>query len=67
MASPAALSLPSEPPVAAPPVSSDNAKMPVAPALAADANLLFGVLALQMDFVGRDQLIAGMQAWVHEK
>jgi serine/threonine protein kinase/WD40 repeat protein len=33
----------------------------------ADANLLFGVLALQMDFVGRDQLIAGMQAWVNEK
>lgn len=32
-----------------------------------DANLLFGVLALQMDFVRRDQLIAGMQAWVHEK
>lgn len=37
------------------------------PAAAADANLLFGVLALQMDFVGRDQLIAGMQAWIHEK
>lgn len=33
----------------------------------ADANLLFGVLALQMDFIGRDQLIGGMQAWVHEK
>lgn len=36
-------------------------------AAAADANLLFGILALQMDFIGREQLIAGMQAWVHEK
>ena len=33
----------------------------------ADANLLFGVLALQMDFISRDQLIAGMQAWVNDK
>ncbi len=34
---------------------------PVDPA--ADRNLLFGVLALQMDFVSRDALIAAMQAW----
>ena len=33
----------------------------------ADANLLFGVLALQLDFISRDQLIAGMQAWVMDK
>lgn len=30
--------------------------------LAADRNLLFGMLALQMDFVSRDALIAGMHA-----
>jgi hypothetical protein len=28
----------------------------------ADRNLLFGVLALQMDFITREQLIAAMQA-----
>jgi formylglycine-generating enzyme required for sulfatase activity/tRNA A-37 threonylcarbamoyl transferase component Bud32 len=33
----------------------------------ADRNLLFGVLALQMDFVSKDQLVAGMHAWVLEK
>src|SRR5215813_4862935 len=33
----------------------------------ADRNLLFGILALQMDFVSRDQLIAAMQAWVFDK
>jgi hypothetical protein len=37
------------------------------PRPAADRNLLFGVLALQMDFVGRDQLIAAMNAWVLDK
>jgi serine/threonine-protein kinase len=34
---------------------------------AADRNLLFGIVALQMDFVTRDQLIAAMNAWVLEK
>ena len=34
---------------------------------ASDRNLLFGVLALQMDFIGRDALVAAMQAWVFEK
>src|SRR5947208_251436 len=29
----------------------------------ADRNLVFGVLALQMNFVGRDDLIAAMHAW----
>ena len=33
----------------------------------ADRNLLFGVLALQMDFITREQLIAAMQAWTFEK
>jgi serine/threonine-protein kinase len=35
--------------------------------MSADRNLLFGVLALQMDFVTRDQLISGMNAWVLNK
>ncbi len=30
----------------------------------ADRNLLFGILAVQMHFVSRDALIAGMNAWV---
>jgi serine/threonine-protein kinase len=33
----------------------------------ADRNLLFGIVALQMDFINRDQLVAGMHAWVLEK
>src|SRR5438132_8697458 len=33
----------------------------------ADRNLLFGILALQMDFITRDQLVAAMNAWVLEK
>jgi serine/threonine-protein kinase len=32
-----------------------------------DRNLLFGVLALQMDFIDRDALIAALHAWVLEK
>jgi serine/threonine protein kinase len=34
---------------------------------AADRNLLFGILALQMDFISRDQLVAAMNAWVLAK
>src|SRR5262249_40041689 len=30
----------------------------------ADRNLLFGILALQLDFVSRDALVAAMNAWV---
>jgi serine/threonine protein kinase/tetratricopeptide (TPR) repeat protein len=37
------------------------------PPLSADRNLLFGILALQMDFIGRDALIAAMHAWVLDK
>jgi serine/threonine-protein kinase len=33
----------------------------------ADHNLLFGILAVQMDFVSRDALIAAMNAWVLDK
>ena len=32
-----------------------------------DRNLLFGILALQMDFVTRDALVAAMNAWVLDK
>ena len=32
-----------------------------------DLNLLFGVLALQMDFIDRDALVGAMQAWVFAK
>ena len=34
---------------------------------AADRNLLFGILAVQMDFVRADQLITAMNAWVLDK
>jgi len=34
---------------------------------AADRNLLYGILALQMGFVTRDTLLSGMQAWVFTK
>src|SRR6516165_4420199 len=37
------------------------------PSPAADYNLLFGILALQMDFVSRDALIQAMNAWVLDK
>ncbi|MBI1916973.1 MAG: serine/threonine protein kinase [Planctomycetes bacterium] len=33
----------------------------------ADRNLLFGILALQMDFITRDQLVEAMNAWVLAK
>jgi serine/threonine protein kinase/predicted Zn-dependent protease len=33
----------------------------------ADDNLLFGILALQMNFISQQGLIAGMNAWVLEK
>ena len=43
---------------------------PPAPAAShsgADRNLLFGVLAMQMDFVSREALIAAVSAWVLDK
>ena len=33
----------------------------------ADRNLLFGIVALQMDFISRDALIKAMNAWAVEK
>jgi WD40 repeat protein/serine/threonine protein kinase len=33
----------------------------------ADRNLLLGILALQMDFISRDALVAAMNAWVLDK
>jgi serine/threonine protein kinase len=33
----------------------------------ADVNLMFGILALQVDFIGRDQLIEGLHAWALDK
>jgi WD40 repeat protein/Flp pilus assembly protein TadD len=32
-----------------------------------DRNLLYGMLALQMNFVGRDDLFAAMQAWMFDR
>ena len=37
------------------------------PSPTSDLNLLFGILALQMDFIRRDALIAAMQTWVFAK
>jgi hypothetical protein len=37
------------------------------PSGVADRNLLFGILALQLDFINREQLIAAMHAWVLDK
>ncbi len=34
---------------------------------ASDRNLLFGILALQMDFISRDALLTAMCAWVLAK
>ena len=35
--------------------------------MSADRNLLFGILAVQLDFVSRDALIDGMNAWLLDK
>jgi len=34
---------------------------------AADRNLLFGILALQLDFLDRDELVAAMNTWLLDK
>jgi serine/threonine protein kinase len=41
--------------------------VPVLSTTIADRNLLFGILALQMDFIQREALIAAMHAWVLDK
>jgi hypothetical protein len=33
----------------------------------ADRNLLFGIIALRIDFIDRDKLVEGMNAWVLHK
>ena len=48
----------------------ENLKAPrkdAPPRATADRNLLFGIVALQMDFIDRDSLVAAMNAWVLEK
>ncbi|MCI0462498.1 MAG: SUMF1/EgtB/PvdO family nonheme iron enzyme [Gemmataceae bacterium] len=37
------------------------------PSYHSDRNLLFGILALQMDFISRDALVAAMHAWILDK
>jgi serine/threonine-protein kinase len=37
------------------------------PQLTTDQTLLFGLLALQLDFIDRDHLVAALHAWVDEK
>ena len=32
-----------------------------------DRNLLFGILALQLDYIDKERLVAGMTAWVSAK
>ncbi|HEX8203137.1 MAG TPA: hypothetical protein VF590_21860, partial [Isosphaeraceae bacterium] len=51
----------------APGCPDDTAAHPAGAPTIADANLLFGILALQLDFVTRDALIAAMHAWVLQK
>jgi serine/threonine protein kinase len=41
--------------------------VPLSVGNAADANLLFGVLALQLGFVSREQLIAAQQSWMRDQ
>src|SRR5437763_6925393 len=48
------------------PAWSRDAAMP-ASGPTADRNLLFGVLALQLYFVGQDDLIAALSAWARDK
>ena len=35
--------------------------------LSSDRNLLFGILALQMDFIDREALVKAMNAWMLAK
>ncbi len=42
-------------------------RQPAATTGAADRNLLFGILALQMDFITREALVSAMNAWVLRK
>jgi serine/threonine-protein kinase len=44
-----------------------SAGPPQSTSIKADHNLLFGILALQMDFISRDVLIEAMNSWVIDK
>ncbi|WP_145433820.1 protein kinase domain-containing protein [Lacipirellula limnantheis] len=46
---------------------SNHAAIAAMTSAATDRNLLFGILAVQMDFVRSEQLIAAMNAWVLDK
>src|SRR5689334_13138311 len=49
------------------PCTAHEAPAMSTPTPTADRNLIFGLLALQMDFVTREQLIDAMTAWMLEK
>jgi serine/threonine protein kinase/formylglycine-generating enzyme required for sulfatase activity len=46
---------------------SSRDKRPTTVASQDDSNLLFGIIALQMDFITRDQLVAAMGAWALDR
>jgi tetratricopeptide (TPR) repeat protein/tRNA A-37 threonylcarbamoyl transferase component Bud32 len=48
-------------------LSNGAASGPPSARTASDRNLLFGILALQMEFINRDVLIAALHAWVLAK
>src|SRR4051812_48143228 len=48
-------------------VPSDPDQRPEGPPRDAARDLLFGVLALQNDFIGRDELLAGFAAWIADR
>ncbi|MFN0051548.1 MAG: WD40 repeat domain-containing serine/threonine protein kinase [Planctomycetales bacterium] len=48
-------------------VRSKPSPCAAAPAGSAERQLLFGIIALQSDFLTREQLVAGFDAWVHDK
>src|SRR5262249_41149201 len=50
-----------------PGLSPPKPPMSATPPGGSDRNLLFGILALQMDFIDRDTLVRGMSAWVLDK
>ena len=57
---------------AVPPPANEPAESPKKPTVprtssAADRNLLFGIVALQMDFIGRDALIDALRDWTTQK
>src|SRR5947199_4785738 len=48
-------------------IAADSLREAPMPPGNADRNLLLGVLAYQNAFITRDQLLAGMQAWLYDK